>query len=292
VPAGNPRTGPAATGRPLRRLALGILFALTCAGIVIGLWGLLPYLEPEHRRLEPWKIALIWAGDFTTFACFLWFVVVHLVRGKPLRNRPWSSFVREKRWVLALAALLLGFGLDLAITIGSLLEERAAFPNAVAVMGEVQSVQPILHPAGNHYDLTCRYRDNQECWHEGRYLIEERVDTGFPRALPAPTALAIKHGWAPVDIRVSYDPSWPDRSWLTDVGWRDGNRLHYFSLAVLFLQGICTVGIAANLMILSYASGRVPWCFDLIGTVPFLTEVAFAAFIGPIMRLSAGWVWA
>ena len=66
-----------------RRMALGVIFALTCAGLVVGWWGFWPYLEREHRRLEPWQVALIWVGDVTTLGWFARFVVQHILHGQP-----------------------------------------------------------------------------------------------------------------------------------------------------------------------------------------------------------------
>ena len=274
-----------------RPWALGVLAGLACAGLVLGLWGFLPYFVLEHRRLEPWKGALIWAGDAIALGWFLRFLTEHLVQGRPLRSWLWGSFKHEKEWQLALGSLLVGLGLDLALTLSLMHEDQAAFAGAVMVEGQADAVKESLHPVRNHYELHVAYQDRDGGQHEGRFLVEEPAASGFPPAVPALTVNALRDGRVPFAVRVSYDPFWPDRAWLTDFGPDDGNRLHYFSLIALVLQGAGLLLFVELLAMVIYHTGRVPWWYDLYRALPFLAEVAFAALVGPFYRMVGFWVW-
>ena len=63
---------------------LALLFALTCAGLVFGLWALYPHLVEEHGRLEWWQAALIWTGDVVALFWFVRYFVAHCCWGRPL----------------------------------------------------------------------------------------------------------------------------------------------------------------------------------------------------------------
>lgn len=43
---------------------LQILCILVVVVLLSAIWVFLPYLVVEHRRLETWKIAGLWSGDF------------------------------------------------------------------------------------------------------------------------------------------------------------------------------------------------------------------------------------
>jgi hypothetical protein len=268
-----------------------VVFGLAMVGCAVGGWGLGPYLTREMRRLEPWKVVLVWFGTATALVWFVVFMVEYLVRGQPLRVRPWDSFKREKEWLLAVGSLLLSCGTDLAVTLHLMHEDRAAFQTAQVVQGQAVAMRAILHPRRNRYDLDCTFTDLQVNRHEARFLVSEDPVTGFPAAVPPATVQALRAGQAPVPLRISYDPAWPDRSWATDFGWDDGNRLHYFSLIVLVMRGGVLLLLVEFMAMVTYHTGRVPWWFDLHKALPFLVEVAFAAVVGPFMRLSGVWVW-
>jgi hypothetical protein len=274
-----------------RSWGLGVLAVLTLGGLALGLWCFHPYFEQEHRRMEPWKTVLIWTGDAVALGWFLRFVTGHFVQGRPLRSRSWADFKHEKEYLVALGSLLFAIGTDLAITLYLMQEDRAAFANAEVVVGQADSVKSHFHPETNHYELHVRYNDRHGGQHGGRFLVEERRDKGFPAAVPKQTVEALWDGRVPFAVRISYDPAWPDRAWLTDFGWDDGNRIHYFSLIVLVIQVAGLLLFAEALAIVAYSSGRVPWWFDLYKACPFLVEVAFIALVGPFFRMEGFWVW-
>jgi len=98
-------------------------------------------------------------------------------------------------------------------------------------------------------------------------------------------------GRGAVPLRIRYDPEWPARSWLADFGPDDGNRLHYFSLIVLAIQGMVLCLFLIFLAGFTKEHGEVPWWFDLHKAYPFLIEVIFFAIVGPAHRASDFWVW-
>jgi hypothetical protein len=289
-----PSTVPTENAQPYskRSKALGVIFALTMLGFAVGMWGFGPYFIREMRRLEPWQAVLIWLGDATTLFWFAFFVARHYLSGEPLRERSWSAFKREKQWLIALFSFLLAAGLDLAITLGLMYEDHTRFSDAEVVEAEVVRIMCSAGATWRHFELQCRYQDKQRQSHEGFFLVSEYPpETNFPAAVPAAVAQNIRQQQTPFAIRVSYDPHWPGRSWLTDFGWNDGNRLHYVSLLMPIFQvwGLLMLAIAVAAYIKDY--GIVPWWFDLHQVAPFIAQVLFLAFVGPPFRLSAMWVW-
>jgi hypothetical protein len=242
--------------------------------------------------MPPWEAALLWIGDAIALVWFLQFVATHLFQGRPLRSRSWSEFKREKEWVVALVSLLLGAGLDLAITLLEMHKDKAGFASAEVAGGTVHSVQSRAGNERAFYELRCRYPDKQGQWYEGRFCVEEDFNAGFAAAVPPQTVQALWNGQVPFGVRVSYDPDRPERSWLTDFGWHDGNRLYYFSLIVLAIQGLGLLLFVEFLAMVTYHTGRVPWWFDLYKAFPFLVEVGLIGLIGPLFRFFAvGAVW-
>src|SRR5262249_36584340 len=101
----NETAGVQSEGNP--RTALAALFLLTYVGLGVGLWEWGPYLQREHRRLEPWKAMALWIGDATALAWFTWYCI----RRKPFGLRP------ARTWSFALLSLLFTLGCDLAVTV-------------------------------------------------------------------------------------------------------------------------------------------------------------------------------
>ena len=60
-----------------RTVSLFLFVMLSLAAGIASWWW---YLEREHRRLEAWKGAAIWAGDFIALLWFLQFCFVHCFR--------------------------------------------------------------------------------------------------------------------------------------------------------------------------------------------------------------------
>ena len=265
---------------------------MTCAALLVGSWGFAPYFLREHRRLEPWKVALIWIGDATTFCWFVRFFVQHVLHAEPLRAKPWRVFKREKEWLFALVSLLVSAGLDAGVTLWLKDNDEKAFANGVMVPGEVYDLRRSFPNSGDfRYELYCRYRDRNGGEHEERFLVLVKWGRDFPATVPAATALAMNRGDVPFALRVRYDPDWPARSWPADFGPDDGNRLHYFSLIVLAIQGLGLCLFVLFLAIFTKERGEVPWWFDLYKAYPFFIEVIFFALIGPAHRASEFWVW-
>lgn len=277
-----------------RRLALAIVFALTCAALVVGCWGFAPYFALEHRRMEPWKVGLVWIGDALAFAWFVRFVIQHVVHAEPLRTRPWEQFKRDRAWLFPLASLLLGTGFDLATTLWLKHADEKAFDRGAIVQGEVYRLHAFFPASPNdvyRWDLHCRYQDAGGAWHEQHYLIAQKGNEPFPPGLEPEGRRGLAARQAPFALRVRYDPDWPGRSWPDDYGHDDGNRLHYFSLGVLAVQGLGLLLFLVLLAIFTKERAEVPWWFDLYQAYPFFVQVIFFALVGPAHRASDFWAW-
>jgi hypothetical protein len=267
-----------------RRKEVVSLYVVTLGAFAVGLWCFYPYFVRELQRLERWQAVLIWSGDIASLAFFTFFVYRHSLLGQPLQDRPWDEFKRERVWQVALLGFLFATGLDLAITLGLMYEDSTLFATADIVAGQVERVvrysdeQPV-------YVLLCRYQDKQGQWHTSDFMVNLLPANAPPRpGLPAPLVQAIQQGQVPFPVQISCDPAWPARSWLTDYGWDDGNRLHYFSLILLGFQigGLFLFAVVGETA--SKNLPLAPWWIELHQVIPFLGQVFFMIVAGPFYR--------
>ncbi|SRR6266542_675286 len=259
------------------RTVLAVLFVLTCVGLAVGLWGWAPYLEREHRRLEPWKAVLLWVGDITTLAWFTWYCIDHILRRRPFEPR------RARTWSFALFSILFALACDLAVTVALILDERAAYQSAVETDGQVTAVAVKTFQSGIvKYDLTYRFLDRAGEWHTARYTVRSRPGEGFPPEMPREVDEALRAGRRAFPVRVSYHPNWPNRSWVRGTGWDDADRLHYFSLLPLLFQ---LIGLLVFILLLRaevQRTGTSPWWHDLYKVFPLMVEAAVFVLFGAL----------
>lgn len=274
-----------------RRRLVAILFFGTVAGLSVGAFAFLPYLIEEHKRLAPWKIALIWFGDACSLTWFTWyFVSRRWDDASELKAEASRSSGRE--WRAALVSMLVAVSVDLSTALMLMHEERAAFQTAVRTQGTVHTIRR-TGPAETIYVLLCDFNDRDGMRHTARFVVRNqkkkggllfvrnRKQGGLPSELPAQVRQAIL-ALRPFQIAVSYEAARPGRSWITALGWDHGDRLHWLSFAVLIFQGsTCALFVLAVFGRINKDGGR-EWWFDLYMVVPLATEAAFALLFGTL----------
>src|SRR5262245_11994084 len=106
---------------------------LLCVILIIafsfGLWLHLPYMLGELRRLEPWKIAGLMAGDIAALLWFLRFAFVHAGLGVPLHEISVTDARRQfKRLAIAVAIAVL---FDLCFSLYLMYDAKIGYPKAI-----------------------------------------------------------------------------------------------------------------------------------------------------------------
>jgi hypothetical protein len=269
-----------AAGERWARPVTALLFLLVVAALAVGAYAFGPYLEREHRRLEPWKAALVWLGLGLALLWFLQFCAAHGLAGRAIRPPPAGPGGLGRAWWVALVTILAAVAADGWMVLRCIWDEQAGYAVAVRVPGQVHTLDRRDFPANVTYVLHCTYRDQAGNARQSRFTLRDEAGKGLPPGLPPGVAAAVRAGRAPFPVEVAYDPSWPARDWLAGGGWDEGNRLHYFSLAVLTFQA---VGLPLFMMALaSYKrqTGAYPWWYDLHKAYPALIAAAFALLFG------------
>ncbi len=169
------------------------------------------------------------------------------------------------------------------MTVALIFGERAAYQSAVETDGQVTAVAEKAFSSGIvKYDLTYHFVDRAGEGHTARYTVRSRPGEGFPPEIPRKVAEALRAGRRAFPVRVSYDPSWPDRNWVQGTGWNDGDRLHYFSLLPLIFQ---LIGLPVFLLLLHadvQRTGAYPWWHDLYKVFPLMIEAAVFLLFGTL----------
>jgi hypothetical protein len=308
------RTSPTlATDRRRRRnLALIVLGVLALA--VFDAWTVAAYVRNELARLEPWKAAMVCAGDGVAAAWFVRFAIAHFLLRKPLRDRPLGRRTRAAvAWFIA--SMAAGLAVDAAFTVYLRYDDLARYKIATPATAHVRNVDGSYASEGRNYELACEWRDAatgrtfagtlRVHADGGRRASERDVETarlakhglatsrpitGFPPNLPWDTALALASDRPPATVQIRYDPQWPARAWLEGVP-EDDNGLFFVSLAILFVQGWVTLIVAVAAWGRASAKRRrdrvLPWWLDLAKVIPTAAEVVMIAFV-QLMLLAIG----
>jgi hypothetical protein len=266
----------AARLRSVRR-TLAALVGLAGLGLAVGLWAFLPYLEREHRRLEPWKSFLVWVGDLTAFLWFVRFTVRHFLLRKPFPSRAGPL---GAEWLFAWFSLLLALGWDLGVTLSVRHDERAGYQRAEVAAGQVVSLAVKEYPTAVWYHLECEYADRAGVRHAAHFTVLEARPEGFRPDVPGAVKQALRARQVPFPLPVAYDPRWPARSWVAGSGWDDGHRLHHLSLLILLYQAMSLPLFALLLCANVRPGGAYPWWYDLHQAFPFLVEAAVFLLFG------------
>jgi len=263
-------------GERWARPVTALLFLLVVAGLAVGACAFGPYLEREHRRLEPWKAPLVWLGLGLALLWFLQFCVAHGLAGRAVRPPPAGPEGLGRAWWLALITILAAVAADSWMALRCMWDEREGYAAAVRVPGQVHTVERREFPKNVPYVLSCAYQDRAGNVRQSRFALREEAGLVLPPAVAA----AARAGRVPFPVEVAYDPSWPGRDWLAGAGWDDNNRLHYFSLLVLLFQA---GGLPLFMLALSgykKRTGVYPWWYDLHKAYPALVAAAFLLLFG------------
>jgi hypothetical protein len=260
--------------------------AVLCS--VSGVWLFLPLIEEEHQRLELPLILGLWAGDcVAAFWCLL-YIAKSLFRGHSSGDRAVGTKAALRQWLLVSATLLAGIVVDASVTAFAMAGEWQAFQTAAKTRGEIYAVEEKRFPQNTRYRLLCRFQDQAG----GRYTFvctarHEHVGEFVP-PLDRETQFAIQRRALPQPVAVSYDPTQPNRSWITESGWRwdeyaYGYRFQGISVVVLFFQGI---GLLLFLLLLrgKGKEGILPWWSEYQQIVPLLSEGFIMVLFGLIYR--------
>jgi hypothetical protein len=259
-----------------------LLFLMVAAGLAVGACAFGPYLEREHRRLEAWKVPLVWLGLGLALLWFLQFCLAHGLAGRAVRPPPAGGEGLGRAWWLALLTILAAIAADSWMALRCMWDEREAYAAAVRVPGQVHTIERRDFSKSIAYVLHCTYRDRAGNVCQSRFTLRDEDGRGLPPGLPPAVAAAVRAGRAPFPVEVAYDPALPGRDWLAGAGWDDNNRLHYFSLAVLLFQA---VGLPLFMLALSgykKRTGAYPWWYDLHKAYPALVAAAFLLLFGVI----------
>jgi hypothetical protein len=200
---------------------------LTLAGVAIV--TNLPWLIAENRRLEPWKIPLVWSSEAAALVCFVRY---------GLRTLLPVSFASAGTSRLTFKTFAIAAFIDFAFSIDGMIEERWAHWRAVPAQARVFAGHSLLQHTGHRrYTLTCQFIDRAG-----------DLQTGWYSLLEAETPFEVRKGVddrkLPVDLNVSYDPEWPSRNWPADVPYSDDNRMFLYSLITLLFSGMLTANLA------------------------------------------------
>jgi hypothetical protein len=269
-----------AEGERWARPVTALLPVMVVAGLAVGAYAFGPYLEREHRRLEPWKAALVWLGLGVALLWFLQFCAAHGLAGRAIRPPSAGPGGLGRAWWLALVTILVAIASDAWMVSRCMWDEQAGYAAAVRVPGQVQAVQRREFPESTHYVLHCTYRDRAGNFRRTRFKLYANDRHGLP-----PAAAAIRAGRAPFPVEVAYDPALPARDWLAGAGWDDGNRLHWFSLSILAFQAITLPLFMIALAKYRQLAGAYPWWYDLHKAYPALIAAAFLLVFGLIELL-------
>jgi hypothetical protein len=269
------------------RQKLKVLFFLTVASFVLGLLCFFPYLEEEHRRMDPSMRILVWGSDGIGLIWFTWYFTKHYRLGEPFRHGMGESPRLTREWWLALVSLTASLAFDLAVT--SMLEkdERAGLARAVVVKGAIHSVERTSGSKFHSYTIRCRFQDGHGAWHEGRFPLNEHRGTHqFKDALPVEVQQALRDGRVPCPIPLAYDPVLPGRNWIAGIDPGEGYRFHALSWCIRLFQGIAILNFVVFLRQAIQTHSRLPWWYDLHMVLPFLVGSAFLGFFGSLIRVT------
>lgn len=269
------------------RRKLKIVFFFTVISFLVGILCFWPYLEEEHRRMDPWMSVLVWVSDCVGLIWFTWYFIKHFVLGEPFRYGAGES-PRMTQWWLALISLTVAISFDLWITYTAADDERAELARAVVANGDILSVERKSAEKSHVYTIDCRFQDGQGAWWDGRFrLNEDRRTREFKDNLPVRIQQALRNDQLPCPISIAYDPILPARNWIAGIDPGHGHRFHAFALCIHLFQGIAIIYFVQLLRQAIKTHHQLPWWYDLHNVVPFMVEAAFLGGFGGLIRVGS-----
>jgi hypothetical protein len=268
-----------------------VLPALAVLCFSSGVWLFLPLIEEEHKRLELPLVIGLWAGDCVAVFWCLHYIAKSVLQGDSREDRMVGFKPALRQWILVSTTLLAGILVDAAVTAFAMAQEWTAFQTAARTKGEIYKLEEKRFPHNTRYRLHCRFQDQAG----GRYTFictarHERAGEFVP-PLDQATQAAIQRRALPQWVSVSYDPTWPNRSWITESGWRwdeyaYGYRFQGISVVVLFFQGLVLPLFLVALWVQG-KQGVLPWWSTFHQVMPLLIEGVVLVLFGLIYRYTA-----
>ncbi|MEO6436709.1 MAG: hypothetical protein ABIP55_13245 [Tepidisphaeraceae bacterium] len=264
----------------------GWTFALLALA-VFAAWAIGPYLSGELRRLEPWKIAVLYSGNLIAAAWFIRFTVQHFVLDAPLEDQPAGPGARLVLKVF-FVSMIAGLALDAAFTVYLRYQEGVRYGVATPTTAVVRQMSTNHASQGKNWTLHCEWRDAQvQDIHRASLRVHAGVSGGvasLPPALPGDIARLLERDEMPAMAPIRYDPTWPARAWLEGVP-DDDNGLFFVSLFVLMIQGVVILLAAIAAWANAFGPAAVlPWWLELGKMIPAGAEVVVMAFVGALFR--------
>jgi len=262
-----------------RRLVILALCLLLLVAIVHGTLGFGCYLVNEHRRLVWWEIIVLWTGDLISLGWFLRFVTRSDPSYDPSQTRRLPGRGLPRTAWLMLLSLTLGLIAELGMSLLVRHSEFKAFERAVPGAMTVTAVTPTGGGRGLFWKLDGQYADTVGVIHTTTFYVRDRDHLN---RLPGEVKRRIRRGQAPLQLPIVFDPQRPGRSWIPQLGWDEGNRLHYLSLAVLFYQFMFALCFFYALYASIRNQRRIPWWAELHTVLPLAAEAFIFAMFGAI----------
>lgn len=267
------RQSRAASGRLLLVFTL-----LLIVGILHGVLAFGCYLINEQRRLSPLEIGLLWLGDVIGLFWFLRFWLRWQFAAPEEFDSSELDFRFPRTAWLIVISMGIGFCSELAMTLSLRHDEYAGFQRAVPATCFLHSVKSqAVQGALAYWKLDGRYKDAQGVSHPVTYYVRDRDDF---QLLPGLVVLAIRQGQPNIPLPIIYDPVRPGRSWIPQLGWDDGNRLHYLSLLILLFQFLFSIMFMALLWESIKAHGHLPVWAEYQGLIPLGCQAFIMALFG------------
>jgi hypothetical protein len=273
-----------------RILELLILLSIPC--FAWGLWVCWPRIALEQGRLEPWKVATLWAGEAAAVLWLASFFARRYVLGEFWAGQTTTPAEANRFFRPVAVTFMLGVAIDLGMNAYVLCEDAAAFETAEVTQGEILEVTRQYAGKDNIvYQVTLRYADRRGDPYTTMLPVAEDTQDGFRPGVSAATARALRFQKAPVPVQVAYDPEWPLRCWLAEVGpqvkaWLEGGHLGLN--AIVHLAQLLPLIFFFAALHVEAGKGRVPWWHPVLSVVPFLIEALFLGVLGPLFRWGRG----
>jgi hypothetical protein len=254
---------------------LAIFLLVTIGLVAFGMWSMWPYSQQQEKRLEAWKGWLIWVFDVQSMIWFLRVFYVYFVAGRPLNDdgpRPHPG-----PWIIG--TLLAGFAIDAVASVAVLMGERASYHHAVTTTGTVTHLAVGHERPVNKYKVTFEFQDKAGQLHSSFATIRHSGG-GFPEGISEATWDNLKKRQPGFTIGVAYDPDWPDRCWLQEVGF---NWSEFFSED---LSGLSLVFLVAQLMMMpgflfdAFSRRECRWWLQVYEGFPLAIEAVLLALAG------------
>jgi sterol desaturase/sphingolipid hydroxylase (fatty acid hydroxylase superfamily) len=256
-----------------RATALCWVWGLLLIAVGHGIPAFLCYFTNEHRRLAWPEIAVMWMGDVLSLVWLLKYTAYAIAaRDQPETMEPTDPQRLMSELTRIGVALAISLAAEFSMTMWMRWDEYLGFQRAQRAQLTVTGIQASQLKPGEvaFWLVDGEYQDVAGKSYVTRYYIRDRDD--LLKLNPAIIA-QIRQRQLPLQITVVYDPRRPTRNWVPELGWDDGNRIHYVSLLVLVFQFF----FGAIFLQLAFAAAKMsrhelPWWWELHPVIPITAE--------------------